>query len=74
MKANRGRQRTACTDWKGAALTLMPPEWEGLEAGEKAEEREQGAGLCSGDRDMEAWGRTEARRTEEAGKVRLRGQ
>lgn len=33
----------------------MPPEWEGLEAGEKAEEREQGAGLCSGDRDMEAW-------------------
>lgn len=40
----------------------MPPEWEGLEAGEKAEEREQGAGLCSGDRDMEAWGRTDGGR------------
>lgn len=62
MGVDRGRQRTACTDWKGAALTLMPPEWEGLEAGEKAEEREQGAGLCSGDRDMEAWGRREGGR------------
>lgn len=56
MELDLDRERTACTDWNGAALTLMPPEWEGLEAGEKAEEREQGAGLCSGDRDMEAWG------------------
>lgn len=50
------RKRTACTDWKGAALTLMPPVWEGLETGGKAEDREHGAGGCSDDRDIEAWG------------------
>lgn len=62
------RERTACTDWKGAALTLMPPEWEGLEAGEKAGEREQGAEVCSGDRDIEAWGwKEEEGRSEETG-------
>lgn len=49
------RHRTACTDWKGAALTLMPPVWVGLETGGKAEDREHGAGDCSDDRDIEAW-------------------
>lgn len=50
------RKPTACTDWKGAALTLMPPVWVGLETGGKAEDREHGAGGCSGERDIEAWG------------------
>lgn len=46
----------------------MPPEWEGLEAGEKAGEREQGAEVCSGDRDIEAWGwKEEEGRSEETG-------
>ncbi len=34
----------------------MPPVWEGLETGGKAEDREHGAGDCSDDRDIEAWG------------------
>lgn len=34
----------------------MPPVWEGLEADGKAEDREHGAGDCSDDRDIEAWG------------------
>lgn len=34
----------------------MPPVWGGLEAGEKAGDREHGAGDCSDDRDIEPWG------------------
>lgn len=37
-------------------MTLMPPVWGGLEAGEKAGDREHGAGDCSDDRDIEPWG------------------
>ena len=45
-------------DWNGAAFTLRPPLWGGLETGGKAGGREDGAGGCSEDRDIEAWGRT----------------
>lgn len=45
---------TACTDWKGAALTLMPPVWVGLDTDGKAADRVHGAGDCSDDRDIEA--------------------
>lgn len=37
-------------------MTLMPPVWAGLETGGKAEDREHGAGDCSDERDIEAWG------------------
>lgn len=49
-------EHTACTDWKGAAFTLMPPEWVGLETGGKAVDKEHGADDCSVDIEMEAWG------------------
>lgn len=52
-----GRDPTACTDWNGAALTLMPPEWVGLETDGKAEDREHGEGDGSDDRDKETWER-----------------
>lgn len=52
---------TACMDWNGAALTLMPPLW-GVETGGKAEGKEDGAGDCSDDRDIEAWFREGAGR------------
>lgn len=46
-------KHTACTDWKGAAFTLMPPEWICLETGGKAVDREHGAEDWSDDRDIE---------------------
>lgn len=41
-------------DWNGAAFTLIPPPWVGLATGGKAEGREDRAGDCSEDRDIEA--------------------
>lgn len=37
----------------------MPPVWEGFDTGGKAGDKEHGAGACSVERDIEAWGRRE---------------